>query len=249
MEQEQAVNFQNNLINFFAKMNEQSKARIGVFIDAENISYKKIDLVISELANHGVIKFKFAYANWAREGMDKWKQILEKHSIRTVQQFDFTVSKNASDMRLTIDAMKILHSNSVDAFCIVSSDSDFTPLVQEIRSNDVPVYGFGETKTPSSFVNSCTKFYFIDKMIDNANQVENKTNKISDEDMAMLRNAVISTQDDSGWSDLAKVGSHLSNSSSFEPKNYGKSLGKLLESIELFETKLANGTKYCQATR
>lgn len=244
MEQEQAVNFQKNLVNLFANMNEQSKARIGVFIDAENISYKKIDLVISELANHGVIKFKFAYANWAREGMDKWKSTLEKHSIRTVQQFDFTASKNASDMRLVIDAMKILHMNAVDAFCIVSSDSDFTPLVQEIRSNDIPVYGFGESKTPSAFVNSCTKFYYIDKIINSIEQIENKKNKISKEDLEMLTNAVISTQDDTGWSDLAKVGNHLSNSSSFEPKNYGKrTLGKLFESSELFEIKIVGTTK------
>ena len=246
MAPDQAKNFQDNILNFFANINEQSRDRIGLFIDAENISYKKIDFVISELANHGVIKFKVAYANWAREGMKNWEKVLEKHSIRTAQQFDFTVSKNASDMRLAIDAMKILFAKNVDAFCIVSSDSDFTPLVQEIRSNDVPVYGFGESKTPPSFVNSCTKFYYIDKMMHNVNEIENKTNKISIEDLEVLKSAVLSTQNDDGWSDLAKVGHHIANRSSFDPKNYGKSLGKLFDNIDIFETKLSNGVKYAR---
>jgi uncharacterized LabA/DUF88 family protein len=119
--------------------------------------------VIEKLANIGTIKRKIAYANWARESQKNWHGMMIKYSIESVQQFDFTKTKNASDIKLVIDAMRLLYEKSTDAFAIVSSDSDFTPLVQTIRSHDLPVYGFGEEKSTDAFRNACTKFFTLEK--------------------------------------------------------------------------------------
>jgi uncharacterized LabA/DUF88 family protein len=206
-------------------MNEQTN-RITLLVDAENVSYKKIDNVISQLANLGKIKRKIAYANWTKENLKNWESIIIKHSIQTVQQFDYTKGKNASDIKLVVDAMKILYSNTTDAFCIVASDSDYAPLIQEIRTHDLPVYGFGEKHTPEAFKNSCSKFFYFDKR-----------ETISSKDLETFKSAVNSTKLDDGWSYLNAIENHLQNSSSFSIKNYSTTLLDILSSIKEFRIK------------
>jgi len=211
-------------------IDEQNKDRITILIDAENVGYNKIDNVISELANLGIIKQKVAYANWQKTNLKNWENIIIKHSIQTIQQFDYTKGKNACDIKLVIDAMKILHTRSTDAFCIVASDSDYAPLVQEIRTQDLPVYGFGDQQTPLAFINACNKFFYFEK-----------STKISIKDLELLKRAVQSTSED-GWSYLGAIGKHLSNSSSFEIKNYNTTIGKLFQSLSEFEIKRENSS-------
>jgi len=200
--------------------------RITLLIDAENVSYKKIDDVISQLATFGTIKRKIAYANWNKSNLKYWESIILKHSIQTVQQFDYTKGKNASDIKLVVDAMRILYSKTTDAFCIVASDSDYAPLIQEIRTHDLPVYGFGEKHTPEAFKNSCSEFFYFDKR-----------ETISTKDLQMLRSAISSTKLDNGWSYLGAIENHLKNSSSFSIKNYNSTLLEILKSQKEFKTK------------
>jgi len=200
--------------------------RITLLIDAENVSYKKIDDVISQLATFGTIKRKIAYANWNKGNLKYWESIIIKHSIQTVQQFDYTKGKNASDIKLVVDAMRMLYSNTTDAFCIVASDSDYAPLIQEIRTHDLPVYGFGEKHTPEAFKNSCSEFFYFDKR-----------ETISTKDLEMLRSAISSTKLDNGWSYLGAIENHLKNSSSFSIKNYNSTLIEILKSQKEFKTK------------
>ncbi len=208
-------------------MNEQH--RITVLIDAENVSYKKIDNVISQLATFGTIKRKIAYANWTKGNLKNWEQIIIKHSIQTVQQFDYTKGKNASDIKLVVDTMKILYSKTTDAFCIVASDSDYAPLIQEIRTHDLPVYGFGEKHTPEAFKNSCSNFFYFDKK-----------ETISNNDLEIFKSAINATKLDDGWSYLGAIENHLQNSSSFSIKNYNGTLLEILTSIKEFKIKKDN---------
>jgi len=202
---------------------KENKDRITLLIDAENVGYNKIDNVISELANLGIIKQKVAYANWQKQNLKNWEDVITKHSIQAIQQFDYTKGKNASDIKLVIDAMKMLYTKSTDAFCIVASDSDYAPLIQEIRTHDLPVYGFGDQKTPPAFINACNKFFYFEK-----------STKISTKDLDLLKTAVKATSKD-GWSDLSTIGQHLNNSSSFEIKNYTTTLIKLFQSLDNFK--------------
>lgn len=138
--------------------------RIALLIDADNISHGKIAAMLAELSKYGVANIRRAYGDWASPGMKGWTARLHEHAIRPIQQFSYSKGKNATDMALVIDAMELLYTQKLDAFCIASSDADFTPLVMQLRANGHDVYGFGERKTPDPFVNACTTFLYLDRL-------------------------------------------------------------------------------------
>jgi uncharacterized protein (TIGR00288 family) len=141
-----------------------SKPRIALLIDADNSSAKKIDLILNELSAYGETSIRRAYGNWTKPGLKPWADVLHSQAIRPVQQYDYSRGKNASDMAMVVDAMALLYNDHPDAFGIVSSDADFTPLVMHLREKGAAVYGFGDTKTPEPFRTACTKFLFLDQL-------------------------------------------------------------------------------------
>ena len=142
---------------------QQSESKIALLIDADNAPASKIEAILSEIAKYGVANVRRAYGNWKSQNIKSWEECLHEYAIRPVQQFDYTKGKNATDAAMIIDAMDLLYTQQLDAFAIVSSDSDFTPLVMRILTNGLKVYGFGETKTPLPFVRACSTFlYFRD---------------------------------------------------------------------------------------
>jgi hypothetical protein len=182
---------------------------------------------------------------------------LHEYAIQPVQQFDLTKGKNATDMAMTIDVMDILYTKNIDAFCIVSSDSDFTPLVMRILADGKPVYGFGERKAPTPFVNACSRFLYLDETDEEpekAVESKKKTGKELKADtklMNLIRNAIDSSQDDEGWAYLSRVGSIISNQASIDSRNYGyKKLYDLINAVDIFETKMTdNGQMYVRDKR
>jgi uncharacterized protein (TIGR00288 family) len=140
------------------------RARIALLIDADNSSAKKIDLILNELSAYGETSIRRAYGNWTKAGLKPWADVLHARAIRPVQQFDYSRGKNASDMAMVVDAMALLYNDDPDAFGIVSSDADFTPLVMHLREKGAAVYGFGERKTPEPFRSACTRFLFLDQL-------------------------------------------------------------------------------------
>lgn len=142
--------------------------RIALLIDADNVSHGKIAAMLAELSKYGVANIRRAYGDWASSGLKGWTARLHEHAIRPVQQFSYSKGKNATDMALVIDAMELLYTQKLDAFCIASSDADFTPLVMQLRANGHEVYGFGERKTPEPFVNACSTFLYLDSLGEDA---------------------------------------------------------------------------------
>lgn len=138
--------------------------RIALLIDADNISHGKIAAMLAELSKYGSANIRRAYGDWASSGLKGWTARLHEHAIRPIQQFSYSKGKNATDIALVIDAMELLYTQKLDAFCIASSDADFTPLVMQLRANGHDVYGFGERKTPDPFVNACTTFLYLDRL-------------------------------------------------------------------------------------
>jgi uncharacterized protein (TIGR00288 family) len=226
---------------------QQSESKIALLIDADNAPASKIEAIVSELAKYGVANIRKAYGNWKSPTLKAWEQCLHEYAIRPVQQFDYTKGKNATDAAMIIDAMDLLYSQQLDAFAIVSSDSDFTPLVMRVLTNGLKVYGFGEKKTPLPFVYACSTFLYLET-IDQA-VISEETSIISasakkagielKQDtklISLLRSAVSSTLDDDGWSNLGAIGGHIANQASFDPRNYGYAkLSGLFEAIDLFE--------------
>ena len=141
-----------------------SRAHIALLIDADNSSARKIDLILNELSAYGETSIRRAYGNWNKAGLRPWTEVLHSRAIRPVQQFDDSRGKNASDMAMVVDAMDLLYNDHPDAFGIVSSDADFTPLVMHLREKGAAVYGFGERKTPEPFRSACTTFLFLDQL-------------------------------------------------------------------------------------
>jgi uncharacterized LabA/DUF88 family protein len=168
--------------------------KFAVLIDADNSSISAISLVLEEVAKYGIASVKRVYGDWSSETLKKWRDVLLPHAITPVQQFAYTKGKDATDMILIIDAMDLLYAGALDGFCIVSSDSDFTPLASRIRENGLSVYGFGKKSTPEAFKKACDKFVFVENLI-SENELKNTedyeivnlqvkkildTNKISD---------------------------------------------------------------------
>ncbi len=226
---------------------------IALLIDADNSPSAKIEFIMTELATHGVANIRRAYGNWTKRALAGWSAVLHEHAIEPVQLFDLIKGKNATDMRLVIDAMDILYTKSVETFCLVSSDCDFTPLCTRLRAEGKKVIGFGGQSTPMPFIHSCTKFLYLDDDAQaaalrkaqrtSANQLKGNAKLIQ-----TLRNAIEACADEDGWAPLGPVGQHLSNQSSIDHRTFGfAKLSELFAAIDLFElTKKGEGelTKY-----
>ena len=143
----------------------ERQLRIALLIDADNAPADKIDEILTELSTLGEINVRRAYGNWTKSGLGGWQDRLLEFGIRPMQQFDYSKRKNATDMAMTVDAMELLYSDRPDAFGIVSSDADFTPLVMHLRSKGAAVYGFGAAQTPKPFVNACSRFLYLETLV------------------------------------------------------------------------------------
>jgi S-formylglutathione hydrolase FrmB len=140
----------------------ENQRRLAVLIDADNAQPSVIEGLLAEIAKFGVAGVKRIYGDWTSTKHAQWKVCLLNHSIAPIQQFAYTNGKNATDSSMIIDAMDLMHSQRLDGFCLVSSDSDFTRLAQRLREAGLLVYGFGEQKTPKPFVVACDKFIYTE---------------------------------------------------------------------------------------
>jgi len=142
----------------------EKQPRIALLIDADNSPASKIDVILAELAKVGVANIRRAYGNWKKDGLKGWENVLHEYAIRPIQQFDYSKGKNATDMVMIIDAMDLLYTDQPEAFGVVSSDADFTPLVMHLKAKGAQVYGFGGKKTPMPFVNACSRFLYLENL-------------------------------------------------------------------------------------
>ena len=145
--------------------------RFALLIDADNVSSKYIKPILDEeLSKYGTITYKRIYGDWTSTLHAKWKDALLDNSITPIQQFSYTVGKNATDSAMIIDAMDILYTNSVEGFCLVSSDSDFTRLASRIRESGLTgdLGMGGEKKTPTPFRKACDIFTTLELLIGEA---------------------------------------------------------------------------------
>ena len=227
-------------------MNEHSQ-KIALFIDADNAPASKFEEVLSEVAKYGVVTIRKAYGNWKSPTLKPWEDLLNEYAIQPIQQYDLTKGKNASDIALVIDAMDVMYTKNIDVMCFVSSDCDFTPMVTRALAEGKVVLGFGERKTPSPFVNACSKFLYLDTVPKQNGSVPEKTKNLKSDTklLNLLRQAIEATEEDNGWAALGPVGSHISNKTSFDTRNYGyKNLSSLIKAIDLFELKRGPGNSY-----
>jgi len=226
-------------------MADTNLKNIALLIDADNTTPDGIDPVLTVMAELGQVNIRRAYGNFAKANLKKWGELTNKYGIRPQQQFDVSKGKNATDMAMTIDAIDLLYQGKVDGFGIMTSDSDFTPLVTRLRQDGIVVYGFGEAKTPQAFKSVCTRFIDIRQLIANTEADRSGGDKAEkpavigalDSDLLELITAAYSEakRDEKGFAKLQQVGQIAGNRSSFDVRNYGfKSLSELFASLENF---------------
>jgi uncharacterized LabA/DUF88 family protein len=234
--------------------------RIAMLIDGDNAQHRLIEQMIEEASRYGTITIRRAYGDWTQPNLANWRPVMLAHAIQPIQQWSYTTGKNATDSALIIDAMDILNSGTVQGFCIVSSDSDYTRLCTRIRESGLFVMGMGEKKTPESFVKACNLFVHVENLIqpdEGKESDEVKTPAVKPDTVAktpakakpkaaakmsalqkvplkLLRRAFdISPQDDEGWVHLGPLGSALQRiEPSFDSRTYGfKNLSLLVKSM------------------
>ncbi|MGZ6744040.1 MAG: NYN domain-containing protein [Nocardioides sp.] len=207
-----------------------TSSRLAVLIDADNTSATHASAILQELARYGVPTVKRAYGDWTTQSLVRWKDELHRHAISPVQQFAYTTGKNSTDSALIIDAMDLLYTGNLDAFAIVSSDSDFTRLATRLREAGKTVYGLGRRRTPQSLVAACDRFIYLEVLTPPQEDSEPEAAEdAADTEVVpipplepMLRAAINSTSHDDGWTWLSAVGSHIGkNDPSFDSRNYG----------------------------
>ena len=232
---------------------------LAVLIDADNTSPSIVEPLFAEIAKYGIASVKRIYGDWTSPKLKGWKEILLTYAIHPVQQFRYTAAKNATDSAMIIDAMDLLYSNRFEGFCIISSDSDFTRLASRIREAGITVYGFGKRNTPSSLVNACDKFIYLEILtkaeqdrdlpsgeIPSGLPKDTKTLRMDTKLLNILRDAVDAVVDEDGWAHLPLVGQHISNQyPSFDSRNYGYTkLGTLIEATDMFQIDVRQIDKY-----
>lgn len=143
---------------------EENTNRLAVLIDDDNVSAKDIKAILEEVTNYGEATVKRIYGNFVSKN-GQWKEVINAHAIKPMQQFAFTTGKNATDGFMIIDAMDLLYTERFDGFCLVSSDSDFTALAIRLKEQGATVYGFGKKQTPEAFRNACSRFIYVENLV------------------------------------------------------------------------------------
>jgi uncharacterized protein (TIGR00288 family) len=242
-------------------MDDTRNLNIALLIDADNASAATLDSVLTVLAEFGTVTVRRVYGNWSKPALKGWIDMSLKHGIEPQQQFDVTKGKNATDMKMTIDAMDLLYGGNLQGFGIMSSDSDFMPLATRIRQQGMVVYGLGTAKTPPGFQNACTRFIFTDAadakkplvvevpLAESLPPASGRPAKVAtpashgpvsvDDDLVKLLvdSYDVVKHDARGFANLGRVGQMVANRSSFDARNYGfKRLSDLVEAIPALET-------------
>jgi uncharacterized LabA/DUF88 family protein len=232
---------------------EDIDRRVAILIDGDNAQASLIEQILVEAGKFGNATIRRVYGDWTTPNMNSWKDILNIHAFQPIQQFRYSVGKNSTDSAMIIDAMDILHSNHVDGFCLVSSDSDYTRLATRIRESGLLVVGIGEKKTPRAFVSACNVFIYTEnlkrKRQTSSSNGRRKTNHLNEQERELVELVsqaieMIGTDDD-GWTRLSEIGTALRRiDPGFDPRSYGhRQLSQLVKGHgqEYEMRKVANG--------
>src|SRR5512140_243091 len=220
------------------------RQKIAVLIDGDNAQSSLLPQMLVEAGRHGQVTVRRIYGDWTTNSMNSWKETLNYHAFQPIQQFRYTVGKNATDSAMIIDSMDILHTRVVDGFCLVSSDSDYTRLATRIRETGIFVMGIGEKKTPKPFVNACDVFVYTENLVaetkaakarSSRRKATSKEKTHSEADpMPLLEQAFDMAVQEDGWARLDLMGNALYQlDPGFDPRTYGqRQLSRLIKSLK-----------------
>lgn len=223
--------------------------RVAVMIDADNTRPAYADEVLGEVAKYGDPTIRRVYGDWTNPHLTQWARKLNRLGLRAMHQNAYTSGKNSTDLALVIDAMDLLYDGNVEAFALVTSDSDFTSLAHRLRESGKKVYVLGENKAPESLRNACDKFIDLAVVADRPADGEDTDDESDDGSEAetpsinlqsALTRAVNAVSDDEGWALLPALGNQLIRTHpSFDARNFagpGARLSTLVTAQPYLET-------------
>jgi uncharacterized protein (TIGR00288 family) len=155
-------------------MNE--KLKIAVFVDYDNIEIGvkstlqrdlDVSLVLEALKERGDIAAKFAYADWGRQ--DGAKRQMAENAVQMVQRVPTPRGdKNGADINLALDALEMAFTHPhINAFAIISGDSDFIPLVNKLKEYGKTIFIVGGRAFTSTILQkNCHEFISFETLID-----------------------------------------------------------------------------------
>ena len=259
------MDIDNNSFTIRDIMDVTPSQRIAMLIDGDNAQPSMIEKMLAETTKYGLITIRRIYGDWTASNMGGWKDVLQTHAIQPIQQFRYTVGKNATDSAMIIDAMDLFYSGAVDGFCLVSSDSDYTRLATRIREQGIFVMGIGKKQTPRAFVNACDLFVYVENLglaesskpeqpaksqtkkrrTKKSGSAEEKDNSAQNTPIPLLKKAFDLAAQENGWAFLGSLGHHLRQlDPGFDSRTFGfKQLSLLIQAYpDEFETKEVKGS-------
>ena len=227
---------------------------LAILIDADNTHARFAQAIFGEIVKLGEANVRRIYGDFSNNRLAAWNPAIQSLAILQHQQRSNSKGKNASDIALVIDAMDLMHKGTLDGFCLVSSDSDFTRLAQRLREEGMEVYGFGERKAVEAFRNACTRFIYVENLLENGSEekLENGSEEkkvgtglpktvTQKKDPPSKARKIIATAigdpDDDGWVNLSEVGTRILGAApDFDARSYGcPNLSTLVEKSGGFE--------------
>ena len=156
-------------------MTNMEMLNIAIFCDFENIAIGvrdahfdnfDIGLVVERLLDKGKIVVKKAYCDWDRYKSSRRAMHEASFELIEIPHVSYA-GKNSADIRLVVDALDLCYTKShVNAFVILSGDSDFSPLVSKLRENNKIVIGVGVKNSSSDLlIDNCDEFMYYDDLV------------------------------------------------------------------------------------
>lgn len=228
----------------------RSNTMLALLIDGDNLRAEFLPIIIREASAIGTVAIRRVYGHFASPSMTAWQPLLHAHALTPVHVPPATKGKNATDMKLAIDAMDMMHQKALAGFCIASSDSDFTALASRIREEGIGVYGFGEKKSAAPYIAACDRFFYCDLLLDEDRQQQSKAksrtkSKAADLSVDEILSAVDGASADDGWASLSTVGSILTKRMpDFDSRNFGyRKLSDLVAQLKALETRKGDSSE------
>ena len=224
------------------------KTGFAVFVDLENAGGKvsMLNSIIEKVKIRGDILIGKVYGY--SDSYSSLREVLLSNTFTAIPSIRYGSSqKNSLDIQLVIDALEIAYQNPlIDSFCIVSGDSDYTPLVGKLKSMGKYVLGISRSESASHiFINACNEFLFLESVTKTdskparrtrAKGVEDDVPRIdSDERLNAQILTILAEQADSdGYVYAAELKNTLLRlQPDFSEHQYGQqSFGKLLAMLE-----------------
>ncbi|MCL2717552.1 MAG: NYN domain-containing protein [Lachnospiraceae bacterium] len=230
-------------------MEIESTKKIALVIDAENTSVKYLDDILKELRHYGIVTYKRMYGDFTDDYLKSWNTKAMEHAIVPIQQPRYSKVKNAADIMMVIDVMDILYTGNVDGFCIVSSDSDFTRLVNRLREGGMTVIGMGRSDASKALKAACTKYIILETLGENNEAIADASSIVAISEIKnIIMDIVKQSEERDERAGLGGIKSQIQRvHTDFDERNYGyNSMTTFVRDMKEFEVKTENSSVYVE---